>query len=356
MNSKSANGQSLLLGHEYPPAGEQEIIDEMIQELQTQLERMYVNTKMLRQIHPKMHGAVKAEFIVEPDLPAELRVGVFSEPRSYPSWVRFSNGNTRVQADGKKDIRGVAIKIMGVPGEKLLDSLKDGQTQDFIFLSSPTFLAPNLKEFRPELKAATSKKLINLILYFLNPLHRKVTVQTFKSRIRCPHPFILPYYSTIPFRFGDPDRAVKYHLRPHPSNHLEYTDTKNDNFLRANMVSTLASHDIYFDFCIQFQKDPVTMPIEDPTIPWNSPYIKLATLRIPSQVFDTPEQNEYGDNIAFNSWHCLAEHFPLGGFNRARKQIYVALYKFRHDHNHVQAPEPVADEAFFSDINIDSHG
>ncbi|HUX85058.1 MAG TPA: hypothetical protein VMV20_07480, partial [Chitinophagaceae bacterium] len=76
MSQGPGKGEPLLLGHEYPPEGEQEIIDEMIRELKEQLVRMYADTRMLRQIHPKMHGVVKAEFIVEPGLPPELRAGV----------------------------------------------------------------------------------------------------------------------------------------------------------------------------------------------------------------------------------------------------------------------------------------
>ncbi|HVB04289.1 MAG TPA: catalase family protein [Chitinophagaceae bacterium] len=356
MSTRAVSNGKLLLGHEYPPESEQEIIDEMVHELEAQLERLYVNTKTLRQIHPKMHGAVKAEFIVESDLPEELRVGVFRTQRSFPCWVRFSNGNTRVHPDRKRDIRGVAIKLMGVQGEKILESPIERQTQDFIFLSSPAFLARDLAQFRPELKAATSPYLINLILYLLNPVHFGVTARTIKSLIPCTHPFSIPYFSTIPFRFGDKDRAVKYHLRPSPSNQLEYTDPKKDDFLRANMVATLAKRDINYDFCIQFQLDPVKMPIENPTLVWTSPFIKVATLRIPAQLFDTPEQREFGDNLSFNSWHCLYEHFPLGGFNRARRQIYIALYKFRHERNHIPVTEPVADAHFYSGIKINSNG
>ena len=46
---------------------------------------------MRRDAHPKMHGVVRAEFIVEPGLPEELRVGIFREPKTYRAWIRFSN-------------------------------------------------------------------------------------------------------------------------------------------------------------------------------------------------------------------------------------------------------------------------
>jgi hypothetical protein len=33
--------------------------------------------------------------------------------------------------------------------------------------------------------------------------------------------------------------------------------------------------------------------------------------------------------VAFNPWHSLAEHRPLGGMNRARREIYAAMAEFR---------------------------
>ena len=86
--------------------------------------RMYDKNrkKQSRQIHPKINGCVKAEFIIERNLPQELKVGLFKEERSFPAWIRFSNGNTKPLPDYKKDIRGFAIKIMNVPGEKIVES------------------------------------------------------------------------------------------------------------------------------------------------------------------------------------------------------------------------------------------
>ena len=38
----------------------------------------------------KTHGVLRGEFIIRDDLPAELRQGVFTEPRSDRAWVRFA--------------------------------------------------------------------------------------------------------------------------------------------------------------------------------------------------------------------------------------------------------------------------
>src|SRR5688572_23121249 len=158
-------------GAEYVSASEDRIAAGMINELTAQLDRIYVDQPMRRQIHTKMHGCVKAQFVVEQDLPEHLRIGVFAIPRMYNAWVRFSNANTIPKPDRKKDVRGVAIKIMGVPGEKLLKQERYEQTQDFLLMNSETFFSRNVEEFSKLLSAATSPKKIKLLFYALNPVH-----------------------------------------------------------------------------------------------------------------------------------------------------------------------------------------
>ncbi len=109
------------IGHEYVAANEDSLAAQMINEFEAQVDRLYEDKKMLRQIHTKMHGCVKAVFTIEPGLPEELRVGLFKSERTYNAWIRFSSSSTTPQADKKKDIRGMAIKLMGVPGEKILE-------------------------------------------------------------------------------------------------------------------------------------------------------------------------------------------------------------------------------------------
>ena len=58
------------------------------------------------------------DFQRDADLPDHLRY-VFSAGQ-YKAWICFSNGNPR-QGPRGFSTRGMAIKLMGVPGEKLLD-------------------------------------------------------------------------------------------------------------------------------------------------------------------------------------------------------------------------------------------
>ena len=362
MNSRQDNNKTLLIGQEYPEKNEEKIAAKIVTLLQDQMNRMYKkNAKQLRQIHPKMNGFVKAEFIVEKDLPQEYRIGLFKEAKAYPAWIRFSNGDTKPLPDWKKDIRGFGIKIMDVPGDKIVQSKTDGGNNDFVCMNTKNFVSRDVNHFHKILKVVTTPltfanffpKIFSLISCL------PILLRAGKAKIKCDHPFEVSYFSTVPYYFssapycfGEEARAVKYAVIPSPKNKLEYTDKTNKDFLRANMVATLSKHEIIYEFFIQEQKDAETMPLEDPTVVWDSPLIKLATIRIPTQIFDTPERNGLGESLSFNSWHCLPEHRPLGNFNRVRRIIYDELYKFRQKHNDVKEKVPHAGPDFFSDTNI----
>ncbi|HCF27370.1 MAG TPA: hypothetical protein DEV81_09270 [Cyanobacteria bacterium UBA11049] len=96
-----------------------------------------------------------------------------------------------------------------------------------------------------------------------------------------------------------------------------------DHYLGKAMVNylTIDKKNAYFDFMIQLQPGDDPKLVEDPTIPWDetvSPYIKVATIEIPTQEFDTPERKQFDQSLSFTPWHTLPEHEPLGSVNEAR--------------------------------------
>jgi hypothetical protein len=115
------------------------------------------------------------------------------------------------------------------------------------------------------------------------------------------------------------------------------------------MKDHLAADEASFDFMIQFQTDAIKMPIEDTTVDWPeklSPLIKVATIKIPKQSFDSPEQMVFAENSYFAAWHSLPEHRPLGSINRARRFAYDQLSKFRLKRNKLPRVEPDGSEQF----------
>lgn len=330
------------LATEYPPGNEQEHIDSLTRALRDKMERDYANDRTLRDAHPKMHGCVKGEFTIDGGLPPELAVGIFAEPRTFPAWVRFSNQSGTVSPDIVPDIRGIAIKLMGVEGKKLMPNETDSPNQDFILISDSRFVTKDVAEFDDLVKGLIGGKL-RLIWYFLT--HWRVARNLFTSLRKYGNPLGIRYFSVAPYLLGD--KAAKYSLTPRGVGKTPIPKNHSDNYLREAMAKQLANGDAVFEFSVQFQQDPYRDPIEDPGITWNevlSPFHKVAVLTIPSQSFESPERIEFGDNLSFNPWRCLAEHQPLGGISRARKQVYQALTIFRHEKNQAPRVEPTVND------------
>ncbi|GEM_PF-398891 len=352
------NTQELQLGQEYIPANESELIS-TIRDISEQRVKRSQKWPVPRDQHPKQHGCVWAEFIVEDNLPENIRVGVFKEPKTYKAWIRFSS--RQEQDDSKGDAQAMAIKLLGVKGEKILE--KDAETQDFIMVNHPVFLVKNVQDYvelfnkEEALTAGTgcpfksfltgfSPIPINYFFPSLNPstwrLHQASTIlsQLWKKLFKKPTtPLEVQYWSMTPYRLGletgeQPWQAIKFFVKPSPKNKLGRSVNRSKNYLREAMAQYLGNQEAYFDFYIQLQTDPYKMPIEDPTIEWKGAQeYKVATIRIPAQVFDSPEQMEFGENLSYSPWHCLPEHRPLGGINRTRKEVYQHTASLRHKLN-----------------------
>ncbi len=108
-------------------------------------------------------------------------------------------------------------------------------------------------------------------------------------------------------------------------------------YLRIELRGRFAAGDARFDFMIQFQTVADEMPIED-----TLPFRRVAKLVIPKQTFESDAELALAENTSLNPWRCLAEHWPLGGINRARKVIYAGLSNFRHGRNRLAVEEPSA--------------
>lgn len=334
------DNQSLQLAHEYPPPNEARYIEDLEARLKKKIIRDNKNGIMRRDAHPKMHGVVKAEFIVDADLPAELRVGIFKEAKTYPAWIRYSNQEGTIQDDKEPDIRGMAIKLMGVPGAKLLEDELNEQTQDLVLISTPMFVTKNVQEF-DQLIETIEGGLFGKIWFFLT--HLRILWNLAISMKSIANPLQIRYWSTTPYLFGE--RAVKYTAIPVAAGHDRIPKNPDPDFLRQAMIRKLDKGEAQFDFAVQFQVDAQKMPIEDPGQKWDeklSPFRKVARIRIPAQSFDGEKQRQFGENLSYTPWHSLPEHRPLGGVNRARKVVYRAISIFRHEQNHAPRKEPVS--------------
>jgi hypothetical protein len=337
-------GEQPELGREYPLPNEAMLTKKLTELLLAMLKKSYLTGTTYRDTHAKGHLIVRGEFLVDSNLAPELRVGLFKEARSYPCWIRFANTSPTPQADKKGDVRSMSIKLMNVAGDKLWQDDEQASTLDFVMMGVPKFLAPNLPQFY-DMEVAIDRGGLALGWFFLT--HPRIALTVFTSFTKCANLLEVPYFSQTPYLFGT--RAVQYHLQPHQPAKSMVPRKPNPNLLRERLIEDLARADASFDFSVQFQTDPVRMPIENANVAWPttlSPYVKVATIRIPAQRCDSPEQMAFCENVSFNPWRTLPEHRPLGNINRARREVYPVISKFRHQRNAVPVKEPAADGSY----------
>ena len=294
----------------------------------------------------KTYGVVRGEFRVLENIPPAYKHGVFAQPKSYPVWIRFGGPGPLSPPDVEDSgILSIGMKLMGVPGEKLLPDEK--ATQDFTGISCPTFTTPNILE---NLKLQKQIYARTPVFYFLNPLdshYLDMTMQGIYSRMNT-SPFEVSYWSCVPYLLGE-GQAMKYSVRPCSDRKTKVPWNPPDDWLRQSMAQTLSQTDVELDFLIQLQTDFKRMPIEDAAIEWPerlSAFVPVAKITIPKQEFRSPEQMVFARNLSFNPWHSIADHRPLGNQNRARFTIYSELSRLRQSMNTEPHVEPTGDERF----------
>lgn len=341
--------EGLKIAEERELPGEEQYLDSIISSFQKQMRLLWEPGRYERGGNTKTHGIVRAEFRVHDNLPPELRRGIYAEPRSYPAWVRFSGPGPYITPDiDDVGFMSMSIKLMGVPGPKLLDDEKF--TQDMFGVSPPTFVTPDTRA-NAQLQIESLKNA--QIFYFVNFRQHHILdfimqglwIKTQTS------PFEAPYFSDVPYLMGE-GQAMQYSMWPKRKQRTRVPRLPlrpPDDYLRDAMVKTLDQEDVEFDIRVQLQTDPHLMPIENAAVLWPeglSPRRLVATLHIPKQKFASPAQLAFARRLSYNPWHCIAEHRPLGNQSRARKRMYETLSRLRHSMNGVPLYEPNGDEVF----------
>lgn len=344
--TRAREDEQLAIAEERELAGEDLHNRDVIDEIGKFMRENWLPGAAQRFGNTKTFGVVRGELTVLPDLPDHLRRGVFSEPRAFPAWVRFSGPGPFAPPDLEDYGQcSVGIKLMDVPGEKLMED--ERSTQDLILVTPAAFVTPNIEENAKLQRWVRAKA---SFFYFVNPrdshfLH--LVMQALYSPVHS-SPFEVQYYSNVPFLLGD-GQAVQYSLKPCSRARSKIPVQPAENYLQAAMARTLEAGAWTFDFMVQLQTDSHRMPIEDATIKWPesiSPYVTVARLRLPAQRFDSDEQMSFADVLRYNPWHSRAEHRPLGNSNRARRTMYRELAKLRQRMNGVEHVEPTGEESF----------
>jgi hypothetical protein len=355
------------------------------------LDKRYPPPKqILRGVHPKSHGCVKATFTINPDLAPEYRVGLFAEPgKQFDAFIRFSNAaavkgpdTTEIDPVTKKEVeehgsRGMAIKVLDVGGEVLIDD-NGAHNQDFLMINQRVFAFANTEDylrlnrvldrdndvasgfFAPlqlQNPNITEEQRRGVLAYIeaedISEDDIKRIAKSFniiKKDIQgtdVGNPLGIQYFSAAPFLFG-PDRVMKFSAKPYneevPPKHSP-PKPRPENYLRDALTETMNRNEpLHFDFMLQvrhededfnIKDDPiVNASIENASSLWDEAehkFVSVAKITIPAPQpeVDSEENKAHCEKLAFTPWHSLVEHQPIGSINRLRKSVYQASAEHR---------------------------
>lgn len=306
-------------------------IDQLVAEITQRVETITLaeakNSVVPRFNQQKTVACVKAEFRVHENIPNELKYGIFSKPNAHPAMLRFANATNR--DDSKKDIRGLSIKLSNVNGPVLWG---EPGVQDFLLNSYPALFVATPEDFLEFIRARQEDKQLR---FFFNPFNSHLKSLWIVTRARKKHlsPLDIRYWSTVPFRLGETgNKVVKYSVTPCSSYKTTKAVNAGKDQLRAAIKAHLEQEPACYNFGLQAQTEPKTMPIEDASIIWDeavSPFQTVATINIENQDFDNPESLANCEHSSFNPWQSLAAHQPLGRMNEVRRLVYANAAKLR---------------------------
>ncbi len=184
------------LATEQPLPGEAEATAEIIERMSRFLRGHYRPGTAQRAGNTKTYGVVKALLEVREDIPARLRHGLFAHPQTYPAWVRFAGPGPKSPPDlDDNGVLSIGVKVVGVPGPKLLDD--EQSTQDFTGISAPTFTTPNVIENAKLQRHVGSG---TPLLHFIDPRDSHLTDMVMQALHARTHssPMETPYWSCVP--------------------------------------------------------------------------------------------------------------------------------------------------------------
>ena len=320
----------------------------------------------VRSVHAKSHGLLEGELTVL-KLPEHLAQGIFAEPRTYPVVLRFSTNPGDILDDSVSSPRGLALKVIGVAGERLPGS-EGANTQDFVMVNAPAFVAPDAQQFAPSLKllAITTdtgqawKRALSWMLRGVVSASGALGMEISALKALGGHPLTNPlgetFYTATPFSYGN--AVAKFSVRPADPALAALKDALvpmagKPNGLRGALIDHFATQGGSWELCVQLRTNPDSMPVEDASVVWSereSPYVPVARITVaPQPAWSEARARQVDDGIAFSPWHGIAAHRPLGSVNRARKEAYELSAGFRAGHNRCPIHEPAGRLALSAD-------
>jgi hypothetical protein len=281
-----------------------------------------------RALHRKQILGLTAKLEVLGDLPEPARHGLFARPSVYEARIRLSNAGPTVLGDRKPDVRGFAIKVLGVEGPGALGG--PTTSQDFALINRSNFGFPGPELFAG-LVVALPKGPLAVLGFFIKQQGFFRALGTLGKLAKQP-PFsgfgTEKFFSAAPIACGP--YAMRVRIVPH-------TAASGERFAdwRDGVKAHLGRGPLEFDFELQFFVDEKLTPIEDGSVDWpdsEAPWVKVARLTVPPQTLDGDEGKRLTEEVErskFDPWNALVEHRPLGSIMRARKPAYFKSQQAR---------------------------
>lgn len=392
---------------EYPEQDELKYYEFLVEQAKIRMDNLYKDKeRALRDTHTKSHAAVKGileifdfdEEAIKRELKKRasltssqlndisLKQGLLSLPRQYPVWLRFANGAFSIKNDYEPDTRSMAVKVMGVEGERLEQSY-ESKTQDIIVHNSAFFFVKTIRDYYGFFSAVVeSKEAVKKWLY----QHPRQFLALLKGTSSVPKSLLTERYwsssgsalglkadfdasktSLVPVEYP---AVIKYAFTPVSSQpphkkislqsrrgipKLPFSDraealgldpNQPDNYYRDDIIQALSQPDARYcwDFGIQFQTNP-KMSIDDNTVLWKeseSPFFTVGRLTVKHQLINFEKQYDFCENLRFSPWNGLAVHRPVGAINRLRGVVYPVVASYRNQKRGLVFQEPTGNETF----------
>ena len=314
----------------------------------------------VRAVHAKAHGVLAATLTVESGLPPELAQGLFAQPGSHTAYLRISTNAGDILPDAISLPRGMSLKVLDVPGERLPGST--GTTQDFLFVNGKVFQTETSGAFLSNLKLLApttdrmedAKKVLSAGLRGVRQVIEATGMQApsaLTSLGGAPQsdPIGETYYSTTAFRYGD--YIAKFSLQPVAVDMSALAGAEIDvdgreNAIREDVRRDMSRLEAEWAFCVQLCRELKQQPVEDATVLWDeadAPFVKVATLKASRQdSWSAANVQAIDEGMRFSVWTGIAAHRPLGIINRARRETYRHSADFRAAFNNCPLHEPTS--------------
>jgi hypothetical protein len=279
-----------------------------------------------RALHSKGQLGLSAQLEVLGDLPDWARVGLGAKPATYRAYVRYSNGSGKRQPDRTGDIRGMAVKIIGVEGKKIIPGMENARTQDFLCINHATIVTRTGDEFLALARALRSPATLPFRLIGSLGFGRALAIIKSAPKtvgVKITSFAWTQYFTAAPISWGP--AAVKLTLAPALAENPNVERGEGPDYLHDEMVARIQHASVVYDLRIQPFDNEQSTPIEDHSVEWKTPFVTIGRLTVPQQdplSEDGRKVSDFIEKLSFDPWHALVEHRPLGSIMRARNHAY----------------------------------